>query len=70
VSDVTVGEAGFYVLKLLEHQEARIATLDEVRENLKDYLFARKAEKAYGELIDQLSQEIFIDIRTAMVPEE
>ncbi len=70
VSDVTVGEAGFYVLKLLEHQEARIATLDEVRENLKDYLFARKAEKAYGELIDRLSREIFIDIRTAMVPEE
>jgi peptidyl-prolyl cis-trans isomerase SurA len=70
VSDVTVGEAGFYVLKLLEHQEARIATLDEVREDLKDYLFARKAEKAYGELIDRLSQEIFTDIRTGMVPEE
>ena len=70
VSDVTAGEAGFYVLKLLEHQEARIATLDEVRENLKDYLFARKAEEAYGELIDRLSQEIFVDIRTGMVPEE
>jgi len=70
VSDVTVGEAGFYVLKLLEHQEARIATLDEVRENLKDYLFAHKAEEAYGELIDRLSREIFVDIRTGMVPEE
>jgi len=70
VSDVTVGEAGFYVLKLLEHQEARIATLDEVREDLKDYLFARKAEEAYGELLDRLSREIFIDIRTGMVPEE
>jgi len=70
VSDVTAGEAGFYVLKLLEHQEARIATLDEVRENLKDYIFARKAEEAYGELIDRLSREIFVDIRTGMVPEE
>ncbi len=70
VSDVTAGEAGFYVLKLLEHQEARIATLDEVRENLKDYLFSRKAEEAYGELIDRLSREIFVDIRTGMVPEE
>jgi len=70
VSDVTVGEAGFYVLKLLEHQEARIATLDEVREDLKDYLFARKAEEAYGELLDRLSREIFVDIRTGMVPEE
>ena len=70
VADVTAGESGFYVLKLLEHKEARIASLDEVRENLKDYIFARKAEKAYGELIDRLSSEIFVDIRTGMVPEE
>jgi peptidyl-prolyl cis-trans isomerase SurA len=70
VADVTVGESGFYVLKLLEHEDARTATLDEVRENLKDYIFSRKAEKAYGELIDQLSREIFVDIRTGMVAEE
>jgi len=70
VADVTVGESGFYVLKLLEHEEARVATLDEVREDLKDYIFARRAEEAYGELIDQLSREIFVDIRTGMVAEE
>ena len=70
VAEVTVGESGFYVLKLLEHEEARTATLDEVRENLKDYIFARKAEEAYGELIDRLSREIFVDIRTGMVAEE
>ncbi|MCK4409914.1 MAG: peptidylprolyl isomerase [Candidatus Eisenbacteria sp.] len=70
VADVTAGESGFYVLKLLEYEEARTATLDEVRENLKDYIFARKAEEAYGELIDRLSREIFVDIRTGMVAEE
>jgi foldase protein PrsA len=70
VAEVTVGESGLYVLKLLEHEEARIATLDEVRENLKDYIFARKAEKTYGELIERLSREIFVDIRTGMVAEE
>ena len=70
VADVTVGESGFYVLKLMEHKEARIAPLDEVRENLKDYIFSRKAEEAYGKLIDRLSREIFVDIRTGMVAEE
>ena len=70
VADVAVGEGGFYVLRLEDHKEARTATLDEVREDLKDYLFARKAEKGYEELIDRLSREIFVDIRTGMVPEE
>lgn len=70
VAEVTVGESGFYVLKLLEYEEARTATLDEVRENLKDYIFARKAETAYEELIARLSREIFVDVRTGMVPEE
>lgn len=70
IAEVTAGESGFYVLKLLEHRESRVATLDEVRENLKEYLFARKAEVAYTELIERLSSEIFVDVRTGMVPEE
>jgi parvulin-like peptidyl-prolyl isomerase len=70
VAEVAPGESGFYVLKLVDHNEARTATLDEVRENLRDYIFAQKVEVAYGELIDRLSREIFVDIRTALVPEE
>jgi len=70
VADVAAGESGFYVLKLVEHREPRTATLDEVRENLKDYIFSQKAGKAYEELIERLSQEIFVDIRTGLVPEE
>jgi len=31
---------------------------------------SRKAEKAYSELMDRLSREIFVDIRTGLVPEE
>jgi peptidyl-prolyl cis-trans isomerase SurA len=70
VAEVAPGESGFYVLKLVDHNEARTATLDEVRENLRDYIFAQRVEVAYGELIDRLSSEIFVDIRTALVPEE
>lgn len=70
VAEVAAGESGFYVLKLLDHTESRMATLDEVRERLKEYIFARKAEKAYEDLIDRLSSEIFVDVRTGVVPEE
>ena len=43
---------------------------DEVREELRDFLFSQKAEQAYDELIGRLSREIFVDVRTGMVPQE
>jgi peptidyl-prolyl cis-trans isomerase SurA len=70
VAEVVKGETGYYVLKLLDHRDPRIAALDEIRDDLKDLLFARKAEAAYNELIDRLKKEIFVDVRTETVPEE
>jgi peptidyl-prolyl cis-trans isomerase SurA len=68
VSDVTRGESGYYVLTLLAREDARVATLDEVRANLREYLFGLKAEEAYRELLDRLAEEIHVDIRTQMAP--
>lgn len=70
VSEVVKGETGYYVLKLLDYEDARIASLDEIREDLKDLIFARKAEEAYVRLIERLRNEIFVDVRTAVVSEE
>jgi peptidyl-prolyl cis-trans isomerase SurA len=70
ISPVVRGDGGHYVLKLLDHEESRIAELDEVREDMREYLFAVKAEEAYEALIDRLSAEIFVDVRTEMVPRE
>jgi peptidyl-prolyl cis-trans isomerase SurA len=69
VAPVVQAEDGFYVIKLLEHEEERVASLDEVREDLRDYIYSVKAEEAYSALIDRLSKEIFIDIRTDL-PEQ
>ncbi len=69
IADVVLGDTGFYVLKLIDHREARVAELDEVREDLKDYLFSLKAEERYTELMEQLKSEIFVDIRTDLVQE-
>lgn len=70
VSEVIDGEGGFYILKLLEHREARIATLDEIREDLREYLYRMKSEEAYSALLDRLADEIYVDIRTEAVSAE
>lgn len=63
LAPVVAGDGGYYVIKLLEHEEERIASLDEVREDLRDYIYGLKAEEAYTALMERLSQEIFIDVR-------
>jgi peptidyl-prolyl cis-trans isomerase SurA len=70
LAEVVEGDTGFYVLKLLDHKESRTATLDEVREDLKEYIFSLKAEEAYARLMERLRGEIFIDVRSPMVPAE
>jgi peptidyl-prolyl cis-trans isomerase SurA len=68
VADVVKGDLGYYVLKLLAHEPETIASLDEVRDQLRDYLFNMKAEEAYKALIDRLSQEVYTDVRTETPP--
>ncbi|MFH1502248.1 MAG: peptidylprolyl isomerase [Candidatus Eisenbacteria bacterium] len=65
VTPVVEGESGFYVVKLLEYEEERIASLDEVREDLRDYIYGQRAEAAYTALMERLYNEIFIDLRTS-----
>ncbi len=66
ITEVIEGDSGFYVLKLLGHNEPRTAVLDEIREVLREYVFGLKAEEAYVVLMDRLANEIHIDIRTEM----
>ncbi|MBD3348312.1 MAG: hypothetical protein GF400_03830 [Candidatus Eisenbacteria bacterium] len=65
VAPVVEGEGGFYVLKVLEHREEGVAELDEIREDLRDYIYGLKVEEAYSEFMDGLSDEIYVDIRGA-----
>ena len=47
--------------------DVRSELADEIREQLKDYIFNLRAEEAYVALMDRLKSEIYIDIRTEMV---
>ncbi len=70
VAPVVDGDSGYYVIKVLDHQDEHTASLDEVRSDLKNYIYEQRAEQGYKDLIDKLSKEIYVDIRTPMPPEE
>ncbi len=70
MTGVLKGATDYYILQLTGYEEEREAELDEIREQLKDYIFNLRAEEAYVALMDRLKNEIYIDIRTEMVPSQ
>jgi len=68
VGPILQGDGGYYVLKLLSHEKARTATLDEVRPKLREFLMNQRMEEEYRKLIDRLSGEIYVDLRGAATP--
>jgi len=68
VGPVLQGDGGYYVVKLLSHETARTATLDEVRPKLRDFLMNQRMEEEYRRLIDRLSGEIYVDVRSGAAP--
>jgi len=69
ISTVLKGETGFYVLRLLAHEAPRTAPLDEIRSRLREFLTNQRLEEEYRKLIDKLSGEIYVDVRSRMTPE-
>ncbi len=67
ITQVIEGDGGYYILMLAEYEEPRTAELDEVRDQLKEYIFGLRAEERFQELMEELRSEIFIDIRTEML---
>jgi peptidyl-prolyl cis-trans isomerase SurA len=70
IGAVVRGDNGFYVVKLLAHERERVAELDEVREDLREHIFNLKVRQGLEALIDRLSGELYVDIRTPTVSEE
>jgi peptidyl-prolyl cis-trans isomerase SurA len=70
VGPILQGDGGYYVLKLLSHEEARTATLEEVRPKLREFLMNQRMEEEYRKLIDRLSGEIYVDLRSKAAPSQ
>ncbi len=67
ITDILEGDGGYYILKLVEYEEPRTAELDEIRDELKEYIFGLRAEERFQELMEELRDEIFIEIRTELL---
>ncbi len=70
MTGVLKGAADYYVLQLTGYEAERQAELDEIREQLKDYIFSIRVEEKYAALMERLRDEIYTDIRTEMVSDQ
>lgn len=60
---------GYYVLKLLEFTPAQVVPLDQVKEQIKDFLAQVKRQKLFQDWLQDKRQNTKIIIRPGLVPE-
>ena len=67
ISDVVPIGSLFYILKLVEHEEPRKATFDEVKTNIIQYLSSQKAQQAVANYQNRLWMQAKISIDNAVL---
>ena len=67
ISDVIPIGSLFYILKLVEHEEPRKATFDEVKTNIIQYLSSQKAQQAVANYQNRLWMQAKISIDNAVL---
>jgi parvulin-like peptidyl-prolyl isomerase len=68
ISDPVDTVFGVHILKLEEHQASRLLPLDDVREQLRDYVREEKMEGAVEAKIDELRAAADIEVLIALPP--
>jgi len=63
VSQVLREPSGFRIVKLLEREEARPYTFDEVRDELKQAMEEEALDKMYNSYLDKLRTEFYVEVR-------
>ena len=64
ISPVLREPSGFRIVKLLEREDARPYTFEEVRKELGDLLQQEKIEAMYEDYLERLKDEFFVEVRT------
>lgn len=67
VSDVIRTKQGFVILKVVEHHDAGVPTLNEVKPRIQDAIYMERLQPALREYLTKLREEAFIDIKTGYV---
>jgi peptidyl-prolyl cis-trans isomerase SurA len=67
VSDVVRTKQGFVILKVVEHHDAGVPTLSEIRSRIQDAIYMEKLQPALREYLTKLREDAFIDIKPGYV---
>lgn len=60
VSGVLSSEHGYHLVQLVERKEATIPSLEDVRDQIREFLVSQKMEEAYYQWMEELRQRIFV----------
>ncbi|HZM15100.1 MAG TPA: peptidylprolyl isomerase [Candidatus Krumholzibacteria bacterium] len=63
ISNVLNTPNGFYVLKILERNESKETTFEEIREPLHRYMEQRELEKLFQSYVHDLRKKFFVDVK-------
>lgn len=61
VSDVVETQFGYHIIKLVDRQEAGVASLEQVRDQIVSYLNNQRKQEAVGQYVDQLRESAKIE---------
>jgi len=67
ISDVVRTKQGFLILKVTEHEQAGVAPLKDVEQQIGDQLYFQKLQPALRTYLTKLREDAFIDIRPGYV---
>lgn len=63
VSDVIKSPLGLHIMKLIDRKEGRVKPLEEVKDEIREVIFAEKVEKELEELLEDLRKRSFVKIK-------
>ncbi len=69
VSGLFQGPQGFYIVKLVDKKEGDIPSLDEIREDLKNYMLMMKQQQAVFDVLGRVQEEAEIYINEKLLEE-
>lgn len=67
ISDVIRTKQGFVILKVTEHQNAGVATFNEVEPRIQEAVYMQKLQPALRDYLKKLREDAFIDIKPGYV---
>ena len=62
-SDIIELETGYYIFRMTGRSPAKVASLGDVKEEIRDRLFRNKFRQSYVDWIEKLKSDAFIEIK-------